>query len=920
MLKYLLVPILGLVSLTLCGQTYSIAGQILDNEGKILPGATIELNHPWGELVTAEISDANGFFAFKDIEPGGYQIRIAFLGFETMGREIVVKDENIVLGPVTMQTGAVDLQGVDVKGKLPLATQKDDTTQFNANAFKVMKDADAGDLINKIPTVTSENGTLKAQGENVGRVLVDGKPFFGEDPNTALKALPAEVISKIQIFDAQSEQSQFTGFNDGNTTKTINIVTKKDSRQGQFGKIYAGYGYEDKYQAGGNMNLFDKDTRISFIGMSNNINIQNFSTEDILGVTGSSGRRGRWRGRRGSNDFLVDAQGGIATTHAFGVNYSDKWGKRAEITASYFLNNSDNLNESFLVRNFIDSEEVSEVYRENSTTNSENLNHKFNARLELELDSMNSIIFRPRLSFQGNNGTSMTDGETTFGEEIASNSLNSFASDLQALSFESELLWRHKMKKEGRTLSIEIESGFNPQEGDNLLQSENNFFLTGRNELLDQSSTLDANSWNISGDIEYTEPLNETNQLSFSYELSFQQEDSEKETFDFVNATGEYSLLNEELTNIFSNDYTTHEPGIGYRWRKSRDLFFMTRFRAQYATLNNTQEFPYEAITNTSFFNILPFAMLRYNITKEKGIRVFYRSSTDLPSVTQLQNVLDNTNPLQLKIGNQNLNQAVSHRLFLRYNHNNVDKASTFFAYLSGSLATDYIANAIYTADSDNAIAAEFDLQRGAQLSRPVNLDGYRELRSFISYGFPLSFIKCNLSFDGGYSYNRTPGLIDDAVNYSDNNAVNGGVSLTSNINDKIDFTLGFRPSYNFVTNSLAASPNTEFLILNTNLRFNWIVFDGFVFRTSLVNSSYSGLEESLNQDILLWNIAIGKKLFKNERGEISLAVNDLLKQNQSINRNVTETYIEDLQTNALQQFVMLSFTYNFRNFRLKSK
>ncbi|MCB0661845.1 MAG: TonB-dependent receptor [Saprospiraceae bacterium] len=918
MLKYVLLPVLVLMGWTLSAQTFTIEGTILDDQGKALPGATVELNYPWGDLVTAEISNANGFFKLKNVEAGGYQIKISFLGFETLGREIVIKDQNVTLDPVSMQTGAVDLEGVDVKAKLPLATQKDDTTQFNANAFKVMKDADAGDLINKIPTVTSENGTLKAQGENVGRVLVDGKPFFGEDPNTALKALPAEVIEKIQIFDAQSEQSQFTGFSDGNTTKTINIVTKKDTRQGQFGKVFGGYGYEDKYQVGGNMNLFDNDTRISFIGMSNNINIQNFSTEDILGVTGSSGRRGRWRGRGGSSDFLVDAQGGIATTHAFGVNYSDKWGKKTQITASYFFNNSENVNKTFLVRNFINSEETSDVYQENSNSNSKNTNHKFNARLQVELDSMNSIIFRPRLSFQGNNGTSLTEGMTTYGQDIASTTLNSFSSDLEALDFNSELLWRHKMKKEGRTFSIELNSGYNPQKGDNNLLSNSFFNLTGVEENLDQSSSLDANKWNVSADIEYTEPLDETNQLSVSYEVSYQQEDSEKETYDFDMGTGAYSALNEDLTNIFSNDYTTHKPGIGYRWRKSNDLFFMTRLNAQYATLNNQQEFPYEAITNNSFFNVLPFAMLRYNITKEKGLRIFYRSNTDLPSVTQLQDVLDNTNPVQLKIGNQNLKQAVSHRVFLRYNHNNVEKASTFFAYLSGSLSNDYIANAIYTADSDNPVAAEYNLQRGAQLSRPVNLDGYREFRSFISYGFPISIIKCNLTFDGGYTFNRTPGLIDDAVNYADNNAVNVGASLTSNINEKIDFSLGFRPSYNYVTNSLSASPNTEYLILNTNLRFNWIVFDGFVFRTNLVNSKYSGLEESLNQNIWLWNIAVGKKLFKNERGEISLAVNDLLKQNQSISRNVTETYIEDVQTNALQQFVMLSFTYNFRNFRLK--
>ncbi|MEZ4982532.1 MAG: carboxypeptidase-like regulatory domain-containing protein [Saprospiraceae bacterium] len=406
-----------------------------------------------GEQLTATVTDGKGQFLLKDIPEGNYQLKIAFLGFETIQKELTFSNQNIQLEPITLSQGAIDLEGADVKAKLPLATQKDDTTQFNASAFKVMNDADAGDLINKIPTVSNENGTLKAQGENVGKVLVDGKPFFGEDANTALKALPAEVIEKIQIFDAQSEQSQFTGFNDGNTTKTINIVTKKDKREGQFGKFYAGYGYEDKYQAGGNMNLFKNDSRISIIGLSNNINIQNFSTDDILGVTGSSGRRGRGRSWRGGNsDFTVDAQGGISTTHALGINYTDKWGKSTDVTASYFFNNSENNNESDIFRDFISGESINQTYSESSRTNSTNTNHKLNARLDIKLDSMNSLNIRPRLTYQANDGMSSTAGMFEEDSNLLSTTQNLFNSDLSALSFSNSLLWRHKLKKEGKNL------------------------------------------------------------------------------------------------------------------------------------------------------------------------------------------------------------------------------------------------------------------------------------------------------------------------------------------------------------------------------------------------------------------------------------------------------------------------------------
>ncbi|MEZ5056586.1 MAG: TonB-dependent receptor [Saprospiraceae bacterium] len=902
----------------MAAQNFNVSGSVNDQENLPLPGATVELLQNDGEQLTATVTDGKGQFLLKGIPKGNYQLKIAFLGFETVQKELTFSNQNIQLEPITLSQGAIDLEGADVKAKLPLATQKDDTTQFNASAFKVMNDADAGDLINKIPTVSNENGTLKAQGENVGKVLVDGKPFFGEDANTALKALPAEVIEKIQIFDAQSEQSQFTGFNDGNTTKTINIVTKKDKREGQFGKFYAGYGYEDKYQAGGNMNLFKNDSRISIIGLSNNINIQNFSTDDILGVTGSSGRRGRGRSWRGGNsDFTVDAQGGISTTHALGINYTDKWGKSTDVTASYFFNNSENNNESDIFRDFISGESINQTYSESSRTNSTNTNHKLNARLDIKLDSMNSLNIRPRLTYQANDGMSSTAGMFEEDSNLLSTTQNLFNSDLSALSFSNSLLWRHKLKKEGRTFSVDVTTGFNPQNGNNRLTSLNNYLDSGENEDIRQRSTLDENSWNISGNLEYTEPINEKNQLLLNYKASIKQESSDKETFDFVAASQDYSLLNEDLSNVYSNDYITHEGGVGYRWTKSKDLFVMARLNAQFATLDGEQTFPNQGAFNQTFFNVLPFAMLRYNISKEKGIRVFYRSNTDLPSVSQLQNVLNNTNPLQLTIGNPNLSQAVQHRVFMRYSHSNVDKASTFFAYLSGSMTNDFIANAIYTAESDNPEIAAFDLQRGAQLSRPVNLDGYREFRSFISYGFPLSFIKCNLSFDGAYSFSRRPGLVDDLVNFANTNTYSGGVSLVSNISENIDFNIGFRPSYNTVVNTISTRSDNDYLQLNSSLKFNWIIFDGFVFRTDLTNSNFSGLSGDLNQNIWLWGLAIGKKVFKNERGEISLAVNDLLNQNQSISRNITETYIEDRQTNALRQFVMLSFTYNFRNFNL---
>ncbi|MBK8555400.1 MAG: TonB-dependent receptor [Lewinellaceae bacterium] len=332
-------------------------------------------------------------------------------------------------------------------------------------------------------------------------------------------------------------------------------------------------------------------------------------------------------------------------------------------------------------------------------------------------------------------------------------------------------------------------------------------------------------------------------------------------------------------------------------------------------SLVNEKTIPSTGRFGQDFFNILPSAMLRYNIDKEHNVRIFYRSSTQLPSVDQLQDVLNNTNPLQLSVGNPDLKQSFQNSVFLRYQSSNPEKSSTFFAMAGGSLTNNNISNATYLAGSDDPIFAEYNIDRGAQITRPVNLDGNYSLRSFVSYGQPIKWIRSNINLDASYTYSRTTGLLNEELNYASSNNVGVGVTIASNISEKVDFAISTRPTWSHVNNSLQSAANNDYLIQNSKLKFNWIIFEGFVLRTDLINQNYTGLSDDFNQSYWLWNLGIGKKILKNDRGEITLSVNDLLNQNRNISRNITETYIEDVQSNALQQFFMLSFSYNLRNF-----
>lgn len=915
-----------ILSIPLIGQKSVIFGKVLDDTGSPLPGAYLSISQNSLEI-KADISDANGRFRLEEVPVGSYLFTVKYLGFKDLEQEVQLTDKPLYLRSLQLTPDALELKEVEVVGEVVPAIQKGDTTEFNADAYKTLPDASAEDLVAKMPTVVVENGKVQAQGEDVKEVLVDGRPFFGNDPTAALRNLPAEVIAKIQIYDQQSDQSQFTGFDDGETSKTINIITRPGMNNGQFGKAYGGFGPDNKYKLGFNGNLFDGDRRISIIGLSNNINEQNFSSEDLLGVLGSGGRgrggRGGGRGGRGggrgggsAGDFLVDQQGGISNTNSLGLNYSDQWGERFDISGSYFVNHSNTDADEFSNQMYFENTGNNQIYIDSTFSNTRNTNHRMNFRLEYQIDSVNSIIMRPRLSVQQNKGNSETFGQTTLADELLNQTDNFFNSDLSALNFNNNLLFRHRFAKARRTFSVNVSGGYAPKEGESILQSENLYFGSRpSSEVLNQQSILDNNNWNVATSFNYTEPVGQNSMLMMDYQVSWRQDESDKEVLDYSELTGTYNDINEPLTNIFSNDYVTHRAGGAYNYRKGRDFMLMARASLQWASLANEQTFPNVVDYKQTFTNVLPFVMLRYGFSRSANLRVFYRTSTDLPSIEQLQNVVDNTNPLQLTTGNPNLRQAYQHNISLRYSNTVTESSKVFFVYLNAGFTNDYIAKSTFLADSDHPIFADLDVQPGAQLTLPTNLDGYWNVRTFMTYGLPVRFIKSNLNINLSGSYSRIPGMINEELNYSNSQTVGLGAVLSSNISDRLDFTLALRPSYNQTTNSLQAGVDNSYYSQNSSFRLGWIFGKGFVLRSNVAHQFYDGLSEGFDQNYWLWGGSIGKKVFKNDLGEISISVFDLLGQNQSIQRNVTEIYLEDIQTQTLQRYVMLNFIYQFRNF-----
>ncbi|GAA4358738.1 outer membrane beta-barrel protein [Hymenobacter saemangeumensis] len=912
----------------------SVSGRVTDGKDQSpLIGANVLLIHLPDSVKAGAAADAEGRFRFDNVAAGRYVLDISFVGYRSQRQPLAVGGAPVQLGTVAMQAGGVQLKGVTVLGQAAQSVQKGDTTQFNARAFKTNPDANASDLITKMPGVTvGADGKVQAQGENVQQVLVDGKPFFGSDPDAVLKNLPAEVIDKIEVFDQRSEQSRFSGFDDGNTTKTINIVTKPAYRKGTFGRVVAGAGPE-RYRASGNINTFDGERRMSLLAQSNNVNEQNFGTEDLLGVVGGSNQGGGGRGGQrggggprgggqggpgggggGASDFLVNQSGGITKTNAIGANYSNTWNKKTEATASYFFNRADNTVASSTRRQYAD--EARTIYNQEGSTGSLNTNHRFNLRLEHKLDSMNSILFRPRLSYQLNEGASDLTGLTLRAEQLQSNISSAYRSSFRGLSSDNDLLLRHRFAKPGRTISLGVGGGYSQKDGTNNLSTLNS--AAGASNL-NQRSTLRQEGGSLTGSLAYAEPLTRQDVLQASYNASYAPNNSNKRTFDYDEATADYVNLNRALSNVFENYYLTQAGGLSYRHITPK-YQAMVGASVQHSVLHSDAEFPMPGQARFTFLNVLPTAMLNYRFSKQHNLRAFYRTSTNPPSIGQLQAVVNNANPLQLTIGNPTLQQELRHNFIVRYTGSNPEKASNFFAFIGGSYTQDAISNNTFVAGPRGAAVTPagssevVELPAGGQLSQPVNLSQQYTLRSLLTYGRPIKPIKTNLNFNLSANYSQVPGLVNNSLNYARTPSFGAGLVLSSNISERLDFTLSSTSTQNLVRNTLQAQLDNNYFAQVTRFRLNWIVGPGISIQTDLAHQAYSGLSAGFNQQFLLWNGSIGKKLFPGQRGEIKLYAFDILGQNQSIQRNVTEAYFEDVQTNILQRYLMLMFTYNIRS------
>lgn len=904
----------------------SLSGTVTDKTTKEgLISATVQLVASDGKSSYTS-TDLNGNFQFKKLQSGTYTLQVTYVGYKSYKAKQTLSEGQEKRVKIEMSEDAQLLGEVSVQGRATRAEQQGDSLLYNAEAFQVMMGSSAEDLLAKMPGIVVEGGTIQAQGEQVQKVLVDGKEFFDGDVNLAIKNLPSDVIASIEVFDKKSEQAEFTGFDDGEEIKTINIVTKSGFRQGTFGEVSGGYGTDDRYKVNGNLNFFNDDRRISVLGMSNNVNQQNFSQEDLAGVM-SAGNSGRERGGRGgggggqpgapgggnASNFMVGTLGGVTSANGFGLNYVDQWGEKWKMTGSYFFNQSDNLTQQQTDREYFESVLPGMTYSEYQENSMKNWNHRFNMKLDYQMTERTSLQFRPTLSFQNNDSYGLLQGQNLVNGTTDSETETTSFGKSNAYNVGADLMLRHRFLKEGRTLSLMLSGKMSNTDSDTYTDYLNTLYGLELSQVTDDYSqwkqTMNR-QYTLRSNLSYTEKLTDNLQLQLGYKMSYTDSENDKKTYDRSAVTDLYDQLDESLSNEYQSGYLTQAGNVGLRYRAGK-LSAMLGVDAQWANLKGDLVYPQPDGLSHKYFSVLPSFTLRYSLDRTNSFQLRYRSRSSSPSVTDLQNVIDNSNPLFLSAGNPNLDQQVSHTANLRYLRT-TKSGHTFIAMVGATIQQDYVADSTFVAREDIALSPTVTLNKGSQFTRPVNLDGYYSLQSMVTYGFPVDFLRSNINFSLSANYANVSTIFDGVESRTRELNLIPKLIIGSNISKNLDFTASYSAGINKMFSSLDTAAESDYVTHTAAAKLGWTFFWGLTFRSTFNYIGYTGLDTG-TEDYFLWNLSLGKKFLKNNAAEIRIEAFDVLKQNQAFTHRTGSNYYDYVNSNVLQPYAMISFVYTIR-------
>lgn len=876
-------------------QTYNIQGQVQDETSADLESATVVLITATDSIYKAfALTNAEGRFMLESLDAGDYLVQVSFLGYEQYDQQVTVI-EDMDIGVVSLVPDAQLIEGIEVIGENIPVSAKKDTIVYNADAFETQPSDVVEDLLKQMPGVeVEEDGTIIAQGEEVEKVTVDGKEFFGNDPKIATKNLPAKAIDKVEFFDKKSDASEFSGLDDGQRTKTMNLELNEEYKSGYFGSLTGGYGTDDRYLGKAAINRFDKKLQLSLLGNINNINQQGFSYREYASFSGSF--------RGGGNNINNGRSTGFVDTRSVGLNANYEINAKQKLNVNYFLNDISKTLDQLTTRDYFFNDDDTFLTNDTVGLFTNNLNHRIGLRYEIEIDSTQDLKINTNLDLTTADQNSIENSNTiTSTDFIENEQVRDVFQDAVQSELSGGLTYRKKfgsIKKRIITLDGSINSAGDDLDG--LTDSENIFFDPLTVDLVSnlvQSQLQTNDQLDYTAEVSYVEPLGGDKYLEFNYERANFQTDLDRDVFDLES---NIATLNDLLSTQYIRDFTYDRGGIGF-YRNTETTSLVLEGNVQHSRLNGDFTDGRDDINRTNLA-FLPRVSFRKELGRSHNIRFRYNTSVNLPSVNQLQPFVDNTDPLNLYIGNPDLDAEYNHRLAINYINFDQFNLTSLFAFVNINYTRNKLVN-------QTLIDQDF-----VRTTTPTNVTDDLTVSGRVSRGFPIRKLGMKFRINGNVRYNN--GIVFINTRENDANTYSGGLGVTMENRKKEHFNLSYTPNINYSIATYSESPDNNLSYLDHSHRINADLYslEKWSIGSDLAVTYYSAQDFGEAQVIPIWSAYISRYLLENDRLELKLSAFDLLNQNTGVSRSTNLNYIQNQIVSSIGRYAMLSLTYNIQS------
>lgn len=928
MKPYLLILLFLLSTKVFAQENAIITGKTIDSKTSlpieyvgVILSSKIDSNKKVG-VVTNKV----GEFLFKDIAKGDYTLKISAMGYNPILKTINYSGKPIDLGVLKMKEDAIALKDVSVAGKYATATVKKDTVEFNADAYKTQPNAAVEDLLKKLPGVTiDKDGSILVQGQKVTRLTVDGKDFFGTDPKTATKNLPADVIAKVQLIDAKTLEAKATGIDDGQREKVLNLTIKEDKKNGWFGNANLSGGTTDRYSGYLSANHFTKKMQFAILGMSNNVSNASFQYEDLNSFT--SGNIGNLFAPPGGGGFSINVNNGRTTiggsgvfdnsaigevtTHSGGANFSNSWGAKDKLTlsSSYFTYFSKGLGNRFSNVQDINQDDVLRT-DEVSNRNSDNQAHRFNFKVEYHPDSLTDLTFRSNaiLNYTTNinnrNFNSAFDltGKINEGSQLLDqrNSTPAFFGELSAT---------RRLKK--GSIIIGLNGSQNTFNSNWLNKSLINNYRAGVVDVTDlnQQAEQENKSQNYSVAVNYIRPIVDKKlNGNVAYIRNEGKVDAQQLTLSYNPLNNTYDAVVPDFSNTLENKTWTQTARLGLIYNRTEWTYnFGLGFQE---TGLNASTFSSAGINTNNidkkYYNILPRLNISFRNKNKHTLQLNYNANVNLPSVNDLQPVQNNSNPLYQRIGNPELEARKSHRMSVNFNTFSADNNKYWNGYFLVNYALDDVGNSINYVD-------------GVQYVQPINVDGNYYINTGTYFGQPTKLKGLRIGYGVNLSLSQNTSFINQEKNITNRYNFGPNANFSYDIDDKLNAGIYIGVQYSRVNNSQPSALDNKYFNFSNSASLSYEFIKNTRINTELNHNGAAGRADGFNNNVFLLNAGLDQ-YFMQRRITLSLKGFDILNQNTNIDRTVNGSRIEDIRFNSITRYFYVSLNYKITKVGSKSE